>query len=191
MNIEGIPLVLSNYNIEVTPINSYLFIMFFLQRCQLIGNIIRIFIPNCKDCMKYGIKYCIIESNFGDLLKKIKEFKSEFQQDEIILEIMTFIRASIDKKPNYRKIEYDLNELKIQNNIMNFTTINEFIQDIDKNMIQDEEISNFKNQFYNYIGVKNMEKELIKLDIDWIIYKDSPKKQNEELYNFVQKWFIL
>ena len=191
MNIEGIPLVLSNYNIEVTPINSYLFIMFFLQRCQLIGNIIRIFIPQCKGYMKYGIKYCIIESNFGDILKKIREFKSEFQHDEIILEIMTFLRASIDKKPNYRKIEYDLNELKIQNYIMNFTNISDFIKDIDKNMIQDEEISNFKNQFYNYVGIKNMEKELIKLDVNWMIYKDSPKKQNEELYNFVQKWFIL
>jgi hypothetical protein len=191
MNIEGIPLVLNNYNIEVTPINSYLFIMFFLQRCQLIANIIRIFLPECKDCMKYGIKYCILESNFGDLIRKISEFKQEFQQDKIILEIMTFIRASIDKKPNYRKIEYDLNELKIQNYIMNFTTINEIIKEIDKNMIRDEEISNFKNQFYNFIGVKNMEKELIKLDITWIIYKDSPKKQNEELYNFIQKWFIL
>jgi hypothetical protein len=141
--------------------------------------------------MKYGIKYCILESNFGDLIRKISEFKQEFQQDKIILEIMTFIRASIDKKPNYRKIEYDLNELKIQNYIMNFTTINEIIKEIDKNMIRDEEISNFKNQFYNFIGVKNMEKELIKLDITWIIYKDSPKKQNEELYNFIQKWFIL
>ena len=97
----------------------------------------------------------------------------------------------MDKKPNYRKIEYDLNELKIQNYIMNFTTINEMIENIDKNMIHDEEISNFKNQFYNYVGVKNMEKELMKLDITWIIYKESPKKQNEELYNFVQKWFIL
>ena len=191
MNIEGIPLVLNNYNIEVTPINSYLFIMFFLQRCQLIANIIRIFLPEYKDCMKYGIKYCILESNFGDLIRKIREFKQEFQQDEIISEIMTFIRASIDKKPNYRKIEYELNELKIQNYIMNFTTINEMIENIDKNMIRDEEISNFKNQFYNYIGVKNMESELIKLDITWIIYKDSPKKQNEELYNFIQKWFIL
>jgi hypothetical protein len=191
MNIEGIPLVLNKYNIEVTPTNSYLFIMFFLQRCQLIANIIRIFIPECKDCMKYGIKYCILESSFGDLLKKIREFKREFQQDEIISEIMIFIRESMDKKPNYKKIEYDLNELKIQNYIMNFTTIDEMIENIDKNMIKDEEISNFKNQFYNYIGVKNMEKELIKLDISWIIYKESPKKQNDELYNFVQKWFIL
>jgi hypothetical protein len=141
--------------------------------------------------MKYGIKYCILESNFGDLLRKIREFKREFQQDEIISEIMTFIRASMDKQPNYRKIEYDLNELKIQNFIMNFTTIKEMIQDIDKNMIQDEEISNFKNQFYNYIGVKNMEKELLKLDINWIIYKQADNKQNEELFNFVQKWFIL
>lgn len=191
MNIEGIPLVLSNYNIEVTPINSYLFIMFFLQRCQLVGNIIRIFIPECKDCMKYGIKYCILESNFGDLLRKIREFKCEFQQDEIISEIMTFIRSSINKQPNYRKIEYDLNELKIQNLIMNFTTIDEIIENIDKNIINDEDISNFKNQFYNYVGVRNMEKELIKLDITWIFYKNSPKKQNEELYNFTQKWFIL
>ena len=191
MNIEGIPLVLSNYNIEVTPINSYLFIMFFLQRAQLIGNIIRIFIPECKDCMKYGIKFCILESNFGDLLRKIREFKREFQQDEIILEIMTFIKASIDKKPNYRKIEYDLNELKIQNLVMNFTTIDVMIENIDKNMIHDEDISNFKNQFYNYIGVKNMERELIKLDINWILYKQSNSRPNEELYNFVQKWFIL
>jgi hypothetical protein len=191
MNIEGIPLVLSKYNIEVTSVNSYLFIMFFLQRCQLIANIIRIFIPECKDCMKYGIKYCIIESSFGDLIKKIREFKRDFQQDEIISEIMTFIRASIDKKPNYRKIEYELNELKIQNLIINFTTIDEIIENIDKNMIHDEEISNFKNNFYNYFGVKNMERELIKLDITWIIYKDSTEKQNEELYNFVQNWFIL
>jgi hypothetical protein len=191
MNIEGIPLVLSNYNIEVTPINSYLFIMFFLQRCQLVANIIRIFLPECKDCMKYGIKYCILESNFGDLLRKIREFKQEFQQDEIISEIMTFIRESIDKKPNYRKIEYDLNELRIQNYIMNFTTINDMIKEIDKNFIKDEEISYFKNQFYNYVGVKNMEKELIKLDVSWIIYKDSPNKQNSELYIFMQKWFIL
>lgn len=191
MNIEGIPLVLTNYNIEITPVNSYLFIMFFLQRCQLIANIIRIFIPECKDCMKYGIKYCILESNFGDLIRKIQEFKQEFQQDEIISEIMTFIRASMDKKTNYRKIEYDLNELKIQNYIMNFTTINDMINEIDKNKIHDEEISNFKNHFYNYVGVKNMEKELMKLDITWIIYKESTKKQNEELYNFVQKWFIL
>jgi hypothetical protein len=191
MNIEGIPLVLSNYNIEVTPINSYLFIMFFLQRCQLIANVIRIFLPESKDCMKYGIKYCILESNFGDLLRKIREFKREFQQDEIISEIMTFIRASMDKQPNYRKIEYDLNELKIQNLIMNFTTINEIIKDIDKNMIQDEEISNFKNQFYNYVGVKNMEKELLKLDINWIIYKQADNRPNEELFKFIQKWFIL
>jgi hypothetical protein len=191
MNIEGIPLVLTNFNIEVTPINSYLFIMFFLQRCQLVANIIRIFLPGCKDCMKYGIKYCILESNFGDLLRKIREFKQEFQKDEIISEIMTFIRASIDKKPNYRKIEYDLNELRIQNYIMNFTTINDMIKEIDKNFIKDEEISSFKNQFYNYVGVKNMEKELIKLDISWMIYKNSSSKQNEELYNFMQKWFIL
>ena len=191
MNIEGIPLVLTNYNIEVTPINSYLFIMFFLQRCQLIANVIRIFLPELKDCMKYGIKYCILESNFGDLFRKISEFKREFQQDEMISEIMTFIRASMDKQPNYRKIEYDINELKIQNFIMNFTTINEIIKDIDKNMIQDEEISNFKNQFYNYVGVKNMEHELIKLDINWIIYKQADNKQNEELFNFIQKWFIL
>lgn len=191
MNIEGIPLVLTNYNIEVTPINSYLFIMFFLQRCQLIANVIRIFLPELKDCMKYGIKYCILESNFGDLFRKISEFKREFQQDEMISEIMTFIRASMDKQPNYRKIEYDINELKIQNFIMNFTTINEIIKDIDKNMIQDEEISNFKNQFYNYVGVKNIEKELLKLDINWIIYKQADNKQNEELFNFIQKWFIL
>jgi len=191
MNIEGIPLVLSNYNIEVTPINSYLFIMFFLQRCQLVGNIIRIFIPECKDCMKYGIKFCITESNFGDLLRKIQEFKREFQQDEIIMEIMTFIRSSMDKKPNYRKIEYDLNELKIQNLVMNFTSIHDMIENIDKNMINDEDISNFRNQFYNYLGVKNMERELIKLDISWMIYKQESNRPNEELYNFIKKWFIL
>jgi hypothetical protein len=74
---------------------------------------------------------------------------------------------------------------------MNFTTINEMIENINKNMIKDEEISNFKNQFYNYIGVKNMEAELLKLDLYWTIYKKEKNKQNKELYNLLQNWFIL
>jgi hypothetical protein len=65
------------------------------------------------------------------------------------------------------------------------------IENIDKNMIHDEDISNFKNQFYNYIGVKNMEKELMEMDINWMIYKQSDSRPNKELYNFVKKWFIL
>lgn len=191
MNIEGIPLVLDKYNIEISPINSYLFIMFFLQRCQLIGNIIRIFLPDCKDCMKYGIKYCIMNNDFGDLTIKITEFKQEFQQEEIISEILTFIRASMEKKTNYRKIEYEIKSLKLQNYIMNFTTLNDILKEIDKDMIQDEEISNFKNQFNNYIGTRNMEKEIIKLEINWIKYKESKNKKNEELFIFVQEWYDL
>ena len=90
----------------------------------------------------------------------------------------------MDKKPNYGKIEYDINELKIQNLIMNFTTINEMIENIDKNMIHDEDISNFKNQFYNYIGVKNMENELIKLDINWIVYKQKDSRPKEHVWTW-------
>lgn len=191
MNIEGIPLVLDKYNIEISPINSYLFIMFFLQRCQLIGNIIRIFLPDCKDCMKYGIKYCIMNNDFGDLTIKIKEFKQEFQQEEIISEILTFIRASMEKKTNYRKIEYEIKSLKLQNYIINFTTIKDILKDIDKDMIQDEEISNFKNQYYNYTGTKNMEKEILKLEENWIEYKGSKNKKNSELFVFVQEWYDL
>lgn len=191
MNIERIPLVLDKYNIEITPINSYLFIMFFLQRCQLIGNIIHIFLPDCKDRMKYGIKYCIMNNDFGDLTIKIKEFMQEFQQEEIISEILTFIRTSMEKKTNYRKIEYELKSLKLQNYIVNFTTINEILKDIDKDMIQDEDISNFKNQYYNYTGTKNMEKEIIKLEINWMKYKESKYKKNEELFVFVQEWYNL
>jgi hypothetical protein len=191
MNIEGIPLVLDKYNIEITQINSYLFIMFFLQRCQLIGNIIRIFLPDCKDCMKYGIKYCIMNNDFGDLTIKIKEFKQEFQQEEIISEILTFIRASMEKKTNYRKIEYEIKSLKLQNYITNFTTIKDILKDIDKEMIQDEDISNFKNQYYNYAGTKNIEKEIIKLEANWIKYKESKNKKNNELFVFVQEWYDL
>jgi len=191
MNIEGIPLVLDKYNIEITPINSYLFIMFFLQRCQLIGNIIRIFLPDCKDCMKYGIKYCIMNNDFGDLTIKIKEFKQEFQQEEIISEILTFIRASMKKKINFRKIEYEIKSLKLQNYITNFTTIKDILKDIDKDMIQDEDISNFKNQYYNYAGTKNIEKEIIKLETNWIKYKESKNKKNNELFVFVQEWYDL
>ena len=46
-------------------------------------------------------------------------------------------------------------------------------------MIHDEDISNFKNQYYNYVGVKNMEKELMKMDINWMIYKQSNNRPNE------------
>jgi hypothetical protein len=58
-------------------------------------------------------------------------------------------------------------------------------------MIQDEEISNFKNQYYNYTGTKNMEKEILKLEENWIEYKGSKNKKNSELFVFVQEWYDL
>jgi hypothetical protein len=141
--------------------------------------------------MKYGIKYCIMNNDFGDLTLKIKEFKQEFQQEEIISEILTFIRASMEKKTNYRKIEYETKSLKLQNYINNFTTINDILKDIEKDMIQDEDVSNFKNQYYNYTGTKNIEKEIIKLEANWIKYKESKNRKDNELFIFFHEWYNL
>jgi hypothetical protein len=36
-----------------------------------------------------------------------------------------------------------------------------------------------------------MEKEIIKLEINWMKYKESKYKKNEELFVFVQEWYNL
>ena len=52
--VEELNIFIEKFDIEGTTTNSYLFLMFFLQRCQLISNIIQLISNNKVNYENYS-----------------------------------------------------------------------------------------------------------------------------------------
>ena len=209
-NIDSISPILEKNNIDSSSNNCYLFLMFFLQKCQLISNIIRMFKPREKNTFSYGIKFVILnEKKYNTISKKIKEFKKEFEKGDLINEILNFIKSSMDNPILSKKIENitgpDISDevmkpiyfkKKLDSLLTNFESIEETLNLIsDSVILTEDEISNFLNEEKkdrSYISEENrrkIDRELTKLDLKWLKYKKCNNKNNLEMYNLLKHWF--
>ena len=71
----------SKLNIEGTVFNTYIFLLMFLQRVQLINNIIKLVEPesNHSENFIFGLKYNLVYLTNYELIKnKINDFKKRF-----------------------------------------------------------------------------------------------------------------
>lgn len=197
---------LDNNNIESTSENCYLFLMFFLQRSQLISNIISII--NKKQNLALGIKFLIMnESKFTNINRKMKDFRKEFEKTELITEILDFIKKTMDNPLLGKKTEdtdllvpkVDTKPLffksRLQTLLSDFYSIEQTMHSIDNSLVLDDnDISNFINGD-DKIHIRNdckkrLEKEIINIELQWIKYKKNPKK-NKELYSLLKNWYNL
>jgi len=153
-NISIISNILDKNNIETTHQNNYLFLMFFLQRCQLVSNLIRL-INNKKDnTLSLGIKYVIMnETKYENIKKKINDFKKDFEKSDLINEILDFIKKTIDN-PNLKKEETSIVKksdtkplffkTRLQTVLTDFKSINTSLDIIDNSLVLEEnDLSNF------------------------------------------------
>ena len=93
-NVNNLTNILEENKIESSTSNCYLFLMFFLQRSQLVSNIIKIYNDSIKHTLCYGIKYCILNKNYERIFKKMKEFRAE--NDKSDLDILIDFDISVD-----------------------------------------------------------------------------------------------
>jgi len=136
---------LKNSKIKENENNYYLFLMFFLERCQFISNLILVIDKERKDSFLLGMKYNIMYiQNFETIENKIIEFRKEFDKEDLINEILNFIKNSFVKgKQNSVEIEkekkVDKNEIgkplialsKMKKFLLDFDNLDEFIREID------------------------------------------------------------
>jgi hypothetical protein len=147
------------------------------------------------------------ETKFGNIQKKMKEFKKDFEKSELISEILNFIKKTIDNPLLIKKNDYNETSLtkvetkqiffksRLQTLINDFYTITRTVEEIDNSLVLDEnDISNYLNSNEKiYIKdecKKKLEKEIIKLELQWNKYTKNPNK-NKELYLLLKNWYDL
>jgi len=186
--------ILEENKIDSNLTNCYLFFLFFLQRCQFVANTIKLVIPDYEKSLTISIKYCLThELDYSLIIKKIIEFRKEFDKTELITEILKFIKSSIDDKStkskssisNLQIVKIDnTNKTKLQSILLRFTSLKELLLQIENNLGELESFENYDGFRMNQKKLR-LEIELSKLEESW---SKNPVK-NQELYNLLKNWF--
>jgi len=204
-NISIISNILDKNNIETTQHNNYLFLMFFLQRCQVVSNLIRLINNKKENTLSLGIKYVIMnETKFDNIKKKMNDFKKDFEKSDLINEILDFIKKTIDN-PNLKKEETSIVKksdtkplffkTRLQTVLTDFKNINTSLDIIDNSLVLEEnDLSNFLSgddtMYIKEDVIKKLDRDITKLELKWIKYKKNPQ-QNKEMYILLKNWFNL
>jgi hypothetical protein len=197
INIEKLQEHIDNkLNIEGTRTNAYIFILMFLQRVQLVSNILKLL--DKYSCHKYNfnfaLKYNLINLQDYSLIKnKIKDFKKDFTKQDVISEILNFIKSSnIFKKTLGNSTNIDdimdldkdltkplLSKTRMTSIITDFISIDNLLTKIEKDKYVNEE------DFSEYFSTENISSS---------VYVSSEKKNSnfakieKEKMNTFKKW---
>lgn len=210
INIELIENFLEKMKIDLDLNDKYFFILFYIQRVQLISNILSILKNNKKENnFILSLKYNLL--NFKDydlIIKKIKSFKKYFEKNELISEVIDFIKKSMGidsiKAPlltNNRNDDFILDEFSetdqdtIDKLLKNYISLDTFIKEIDNNIfIEDNDIYSYVQFNVIDIEIKNekikekIKKEIEKINNKWDFYlKKGVKNKNHKLYLFFKE----
>jgi hypothetical protein len=210
----------SKLNIEGTVFNTYIFLLMFLQRVQLINNIIKLVEPesNHSENFIFGLKYNLVYLTNYELIKnKINDFKKDFSKQDVISEILNFIKNSNIFKQSITSINNIddiidlnkeikkplLNKTKMNSIILEFQSIKKILDKIEKDKYIDEEDfseyfilarSKTKFELSNIIYNENfarIEVEKNTLTKEWLIFVKNKDSLNYPIYQLLKKWFNL
>ena len=212
MDINKLAPLLDKNNIESSTNNCYLFLLFFLQKAQLISNIIRLINKDCNDSLTIAVKYSLMHNiNYEKIGKRMKDFRKDFEKGDLINEILNFIKQSLDN-PSFSKKMDDMSVVKINEDavrplyfktkleslLLTFTTLDKMIDEIESSLILNEldlstaivDRSGIHDSYYERNLVK-LNRDITKIELDWLKYKKQKKPKNKEMYNIVKNWLAL
>lgn len=179
-NINILSNTLEKCNIDNSQTNCYLFLTFFLERCQLVSNIIRVINPDIKNSLSYGIKYCLLNpQNYDKLVRKIKDFKNDFDKNELINELIKFIKNTIDE----RKLKNDFPSERISIIFNSFSTIKNTIDDLEGYGVDENEIYEYLQIGNNIDKKEELNLELNNIENNWVNYN-----KKSDIYVLLQSW---
>lgn len=186
-NINILSNTLEKYKLDNSQTNCYLYLTFFIERCQFISNIIRILKKDIKNSFAIGIKYCILnETDNRKIIKQIKEFKNDFEKNELIHELLNFIKNTINEK-KIELIKMDTSSEKLLRVFNTCENLKEIINELDTLGVEDNEIYDFiQSENYNKMNCKFIENEICELEQNWEKYN----KKND-ICILLKNWFPL
>ena len=177
-------------NKETSLTDCYLFLLFFLQRCQLVCNLLRILNVEMNDLFAFSIKYCIMyENDFSKVIRKMYSFKREFDNEEIIVEILKFIKSTeVVQEKSTKLVGKFVAEHKTRLKVIlnKFGSIKGMMDQYDQSLINDSDVfSCIEDSLVIQTKNEKVSREIVMIEEEWRMFD----KKGNILYSILREWY--
>ena len=175
---------------ETSLTDCYLFLLFFLQRCQLVCNLLRILNVEMNDLFAFSIKYCIMyENDFSKVIRKMYSFKREFDNEEIIVEILKFIKSTeVVQEKSTKLVGKFVAEHKTRLKVIlnKFGSIKGMMDQYDQSLINDSDVfSCIEDSLVIQTKNEKVSREIVMIEEEWRMFD----KNGNILYSILREWY--
>jgi len=175
---------------EISLTDCYLFFLFFLQRCQLVCNLLRLLNVEMNDLFAFSIKYCIMyENDFSKVIRKMYSFKREFDNEEIIVEILKFIKSTEVVQEKSTKLVGKFvaeHKTRLKAILNKFGSIKGMMDQYDQSLINDSDVfSCIEDSLVIQTKKEKVSREIVMIEEEWRMFD---KKENI-LYSILREWY--
>lgn len=175
---------------EISLTDCYLFFLFFLQRCQLVCNLLRLLNVEMNDLFAFSIKYCIMyENDFSKVIRKMYSFKREFDNEEIIVEILKFIKSTEVVQEKSTKLVGKFvaeHKTRLKGILNKFGSIKGMMDQYDQSLINDSDVyACIEDSMIIQTKKDKVSREIVMIEEEWRMFD---KKENI-LYSILREWY--
>lgn len=175
---------------EISLTDCYLFFLFFLQRCQLVCNLLRLLSVEMNDLFAFSIKYCIMyENDFSKVIRKMYSFKREFDNEEIIVEILKFIKSTEVVQEKSTKLVGKFvaeHKTRLKGILNKFGSIKVMMDQYDQSLITDSDVfACIEDNLVIQTKKDKVSREIVMIEEEWRMFD---KKENI-LYSILREWY--
>jgi len=175
---------------ETSLTDCYLFLLFFLQRCQLVCNMLRLLNVEMNDLFAFSIKYCIMyENDFSKVIRKMYSFKREFDNEEIIVEILKFIKSTdVIQEKSTKLVGKFVAEHKTRLKVIlnKFSSIKGMMDQYDQSLINDSDVfSCIEDSLVIQTKKEKVSREIVMIEEEWRMFD----KNGNILYSILREWY--
>jgi hypothetical protein len=175
---------------EISLTDCYLFFLFFLQRCQLVCNLLRLLNVEMNDLFAFSIKYCIMyENDFSKVIRKMYSFKREFDNEEIIVEILKFIKSTeIVQEKSTKLVGKFVAEHKTRLKVIlnKFGSIKGMMDQYDQSLINDSDVFGcIEDSLVIQTKKDKVSLEIVMIEEEWRMFD----KNGNILYSILREWY--
>jgi len=175
---------------EISLTDCYLFFLFFLQRCQLVCNLLRLLNVEMNDLFAFSIKYCIMyENDFSKVIRKMYSFKREFDNEEIIVEILKFIKSTEVVQEKSTKLVGKFvaeHKTRLKAILNKFGSIKGMMDQYDQSLINDSDVfACIEDSLVIQTKKDKVSREIVMIEEEWRMFD---KKENI-LYSILREWY--
>lgn len=175
---------------ETSLTDCYIFFLFFLQRCQLVCNMLRLLNVEMNDLFAFSIKYCIMyENDFSKVIRKMYSFKREFDNEEIIVEILKFIKSTeVVQEKSTKLVGKFVAEHKTRLKVIlnKFGSIKGMMDQYDQSLINDSDVfSCIEDSLVIQTKKEKVSREIVMIEEEWRMFD----KKGNILYSILREWY--